>query len=165
LDFFSNGPRNPKASSLYNYRREKADRSFNTVFANYKFMDGLVFNTTFSLDHTTTRYNSWSDPRTSDGEKTNGSLSTSFTDYNQMVWRNSLTYTKTFAAKHHLDVLGGYEVNRYRRDGMDGAKDNFPSVEKIVLSNGSVLTDLSGSNTEWRLLSYLSRANYTYADK
>ncbi|MGF7025821.1 TonB-linked SusC/RagA family outer membrane protein [Sphingobacterium sp. HSC-15S19] len=165
LDFFSNGPRNPKASSLYNYRREKADRSFNTVFANYKFMDGLVFNTTFSLDHTTTRYNSWSDPRTSDGEKTNGSLSTSFTDYNQMVWRNSLTYTKTFAAKHHLDVLGGYEVNRYRRDGMDGAKDNFPSVEKIVLSNGSVLTDLSGSNTEWRLLSYLSRANYNYDDK
>lgn len=165
LDFFSNGPRNPKASSLYNYRREKADRSFNTVFANYKFMDGLVFNTTFSLDHTTTRYNSWSDPRTSDGEKTNGPLSTSFTDYNQMVWRNSLTYTKTFAAKHHLDVLGGYEVNRYRRDGMDGAKDNFPSVEKIVLSNGSVLTDLSGSNTEWRLLSYLSRANYNYDDK
>ncbi|HBI86966.1 MAG TPA: SusC/RagA family TonB-linked outer membrane protein, partial [Sphingobacterium sp.] len=165
LDFFSNGPRNPKASSLYNYRREKADRSFNTVFANYKFMDGLVFNTTFSLDHTTTRYNSWSDPRTSDGVKTNGSLSTSFTDYNQMVWRNSLTYTKTFAAKHHLDVLGGYEVNRYRRDGMDGAKDNFPSVEKIVLSNGSVLTDLSGSNTEWRLLSYLSRANYNYDDK
>ncbi|MDR3010214.1 MAG: SusC/RagA family TonB-linked outer membrane protein [Sphingobacterium sp.] len=165
LDFFSNGPRNPKASSLYNYRREKADRSFNTVFANYKFMDGLVFNTTFSLDHTTTRYNSWSDPRTSDGEKTNGSLSTSFTDYNQMVWRNSLTYTKTFATKHHLDVLGGYEVNRYRRDGMDGAKDNFPSVEKIVLSNGSVLTDLSGSNTEWRLLSYLSRVNYNYNDK
>lgn len=165
LDFFSNGPRNPKASSLYNYRREKADRSFNTVFANYKFMDGLVFNTTFSLDHTTTRYNSWSDPRTSDGEKTNGSLSTSFTDYNQMVWRNSLTYTKTFATKHHLDVLGGYEVNRYRRDGMDGAKDNFPSVEKIVLSNGSVLTDLSGSNTEWRLLSYLSRLNYNYDDK
>lgn len=165
LDFFSNGERNPKASSLYNFRREKADRSFNTVFANYKFIDGLVFNTTFSLDHTTTRYNSWSDPRTSDGEKTNGSLSTSFTDYNQMVWRNSLTYTKTFASKHHLDVLGGYEVNRYRREGMDGAKDNFPTVEKIVLSNGSVLTDLSGSNSEWRLLSYLSRANYNYDDK
>jgi TonB-linked SusC/RagA family outer membrane protein len=82
-----------------------------------------------------------------------------------MVWRNSFTYTKTFAAKHHLDVLGGYEVNRYRREGMDGAKDNFPSVEKIVLSNGSVLTDLSGSNTEWRLLSYLSRANYNFDDK
>ncbi|MGE8242788.1 MAG: SusC/RagA family TonB-linked outer membrane protein, partial [Sphingobacterium sp.] len=114
LDFFSNGPRNPKASSLYNFRREKGDRSFNTVFANYKFIDGLVFNTTFSLDHTTTRYNSWSDPRTSDGEKTNGSLTTSFSDYKQMVWRNSITYTKTLAQKHHLDILGGYEVNTYR---------------------------------------------------
>lgn len=165
LDFFSNGPRNPKASSLYNFRREKGDRSFNTVFANYKFIDGLIFNTTFSLDHTTTRYNSWSDPRTSDGEKTNGSLTTAFSDYKQMVWRNSLTYTKTFADKHHLDVLGGYEVNTYRKDGMNGAKDNFPTVDKTVLSNGSVLTDLSGSNSEWRLLSYLSRANYNYDDK
>lgn len=164
-DFFSNGERNPKASSLYNYRREQADRSFNTVFANYKFFDGLVFNTTFSLDHTNTKYNSWSDPRTSDGEKTNGSLTTSFTDYNQIVWRNSLTYNKTFANKHHLDVLGGYEVNKFRKDGIDGTKNNFPSVDKVVLSNGSVITDLSGSNSEWSLLSYLSRANYNYDDK
>ncbi|MEI2271044.1 SusC/RagA family TonB-linked outer membrane protein [Sphingobacterium sp. ML3W] len=165
LDFFSNGPRNPKASSLYNFRREKGDRSFNTVFANYKFIDGLVFNTTFSLDHTTTRYNSWSDPRTSDGEKTNGSLTTSFSDYKQMVWRNSLTYTKTLAEKHHLDILGGYEVNTYRKEGLSGAKDNFPTVDKTVLSNGSVLIDASGSNSEWRLLSYLSRANYNFDDK
>lgn len=165
LDFFSNGPRNPKASSLYNFRREKLDRSFNTVFANYKFIEGLVFNTTFSLDHTTTRYNSWSDPRTSDGEKTNGSLTTSFSDYKQMVWRNSLTYTNTIANKHHLDVLGGYEVNTYRREGLSGAKDNFPTMDKTVLSNGSVVIDASGSNSEWRLLSYLSRANYNYDDK
>ncbi|MEZ0452586.1 TonB-dependent receptor [Sphingobacterium thalpophilum] len=165
LDFFSNGPRNPKASSLYNFRREKADRSFNTIFANYKFIEGLVFNTTFSLDHTTTRYNSWFDPRTSDGEKTNGSLTTSFSDYKQMVWRNSLTYTKTIADRHHLDVLGGYEVNSYRKESIDGSKDNFPTVDKIVLSNGSVLTDVSGANSEWRLLSYLSRANYNYDDR
>ncbi|MDH5825338.1 TonB-dependent receptor [Sphingobacterium faecium] len=164
-DFFSNGERNPKAASLYNYRREQGDRSFNTVFANYKFFDDLVFNTTFSLDHTTTKYNSWSDPRSSDGEKANGSLSSSFTDYNQIVWRNSFTYTKDFASKHHLDVLAGYEVNSYKRDGIDGAKDNFPSVDKVVLSNGSVITDLSGSNLEWRLLSYLSRANYNYDNK
>jgi hypothetical protein len=164
-DFFSNGARNPKAASLYNFRKEKANRSFNTIFANYKFFDGLVFNTTFSLDHTTTRYNSWADPRSSDGEKANGSLSSSFTDYNQIVWKNTLTYTKTLADRHHLDILGGYEVNKYNRQNLGGSKDNFPSVEKIVIDNGSVITDLGGAATEWRLLSYLSRANYNFDDK
>ena len=164
-DFFSNGPRNPKAAAMYNFRTEKANRSFNTLFANYKFIEGLLFNTTFSLDHTTTKYNSWADPRSSDGEKQNGSLTSSFKEYNQIVWKNSLTYTKTFADRHNLDILAGYEVNKYTRENLDGSKDNFPSVDKIVISNGSVLTDLSGSTSEWRLLSYLSRANYNFDNK
>lgn len=163
--FFSNGQRNPKAASMYNYRTEQANRSFNTLFANYKFIDGLVFNTTFSLDNTTTKYNSWADPRSSDGEKANGSLSSAFTEFKQMVWKNSLTYTKTFANKHHVDVLGAYEVNSYRRENLSGSKDNFPSIDKIVIDNGSVLTDLGGKNDEWRLLSYLTRANYNYDSK
>lgn len=164
-DFFSNGERNPKAASMYNFRTEKANRSFNTLFANYKFIDGLVFNTTFSLDHTTTKYNSWNDPRSSDGEKANGSLTSSYKEYNQIVWKNSLTYTKTFADSHNFDVLGAYEVNKYRRENLSGAKDNFPSVDKIVIGNGSVLTDVGGSTDEWRLLSYLGRANYNYDNK
>ncbi|SMG06035.1 TonB-linked outer membrane protein, SusC/RagA family [Sphingobacterium psychroaquaticum] len=163
--FFSNGARNPKAASMYNYRKEKANRSFNTIFANYKFIDGLVFNTTFSVDNTTSKYNSWADRRSSDGEKQNGSLTSSYKQYNQIVWKNSLTYNKTFKDLHHFDVLAGYEVNKYVRDDLSGAKDNFPSDDKIVMSNGSVLTDLSGSVSEWRLLSYLSRANYNYDNK
>ncbi len=163
--FLSNGERNPKAASMYNFRNEKANRSFNTLFANYKFIDGLVFNTTFSLDHTTTKYNSWSDPRSSDGEKANGSLTSAYKEYNQIVWKNSLTYTKTFADNHNFDVLGAYEVNKYRRENLSGGKDNFPSVDKIVIGNGSVLTDVGGYNDEWRLLSYLGRANYNYDNK
>lgn len=163
-DFFSNGERNPKAASLYNYRKEKASRSFNTLFMNYKLIDGLLFNTTFSLDHTTTRYNAWSDPRSSDGEKANGSLSSSYRDYNQMVWKNSLTYIKKFD-KHNVDLLAGYEVNKYTREDLSGGKDNFPSYDKIYPSNGSVITDFSGAQQEWRLLSYLSRANYNYDNK
>lgn len=163
--FFSNGQRNPKAASMYNYRTERANRSFNTLFANYKFIEGLVFNTTFSLDNTTTKYNSWADPRSSDGEKANGSLSSSYKEYNQIVWKNTLTYTKTFADKHNVDVLGGYEVNSYRREDLSGTKNNFPSVDKIVTDNGSVITDLGGSISQWRLLSYLTRANYDYDGK
>ncbi|MFZ4861069.1 TonB-dependent receptor [Sphingobacterium sp. Mn56C] len=164
-DFFSNGERNPLAAALYNFRKEKASRAFNTLFLNYKLIDGLMFNSTFSLDHTTTRYNSWADPRSSDGEKANGSLTASFRQYNQMVWKNSLTYTKKFAAKHNVDVLAGYEVNRYTRDDISGGKDNFPTFDKIFPSNGSVLTDFSGAQQEWRLLSYLSRANYNFDNK
>lgn len=163
--FFSNGKRNPKAASLYNYKKQKVDRTFNTIYANYKFINELVFNTTFSLDHSTSRYNAWSDPRSSDGKELNGILDSRFYQYDQIVWKNSLTYTKLFADKHHFDILGGYEVSQYKRDNLEGTKQNFPDVDKTVPSNGAKITDLSGELREWRLLSYLARANYNFDNK
>ncbi|WP_101690353.1 SusC/RagA family TonB-linked outer membrane protein [Dysgonomonas massiliensis] len=164
-DFFSNGPRNPVEAMKYNTRTEKIDRSFNTVFANYKFMDGLVFNTTFSYDHSNNNYRSWSDPRTNDGGKDNGILSIYRRQRDQIVWKNNLTYVKTFAEKHNLDILGGYEVNQYKSDYLFGEKTNFPSTDKVYPSNGAEPKNVAGYLSSWRLLSYLSRANYNFNEK
>lgn len=164
-DLLSNSHRNPKMAADMNYKRQKVDRSFNTIFANYKIINDLLFNTTFSLDHTNTRYKSWDDPKSSDGASSNGEVSSSFYQYDQIVWKNSLNYTKTFAQKHNLDALIGYETNEYKRDYLSGTMRDFPSSEKQEISNGSLKYSLGGSERAWRLLSYLSRINYNYNDK
>ncbi len=165
-NLLENGERNPKSALDFNYKRQLIDRSFNTVFANYTIIDGLIFNTTLSLDHTNSEYKSWTDPRSTDGMNNNGSLSNNFYQYDQMVWKNNLTYNKTLNNVHNLDAIIGYEAHEYKRKYISGTKENFPNVDKEQISNGSVTTDLSGSGDNgWRLISYLGNVNYNYDNK
>ena len=166
VNLLENGKRNPKSQLDLNYRKQYVDRSFNTIFANYTFLEGLVFNTTFSLDHTNANYKSWSDPRSTDGESDNGSLSSNFYQYDQMVWKNNLSYNTQIKQKHNIDALIGYEAHEYKRKYLSGSKKDFPNAEKHQISNGANITGLSGAdNVGWRLVSYLATANYNYNSK
>lgn len=166
VNLLENGKRNPKSALDLNYKKQTIDRSFNTIFANYTFMDGLVFNTTLSLDHTNTEYKSWSDPRSTDGSSDNGSLSNSMYQYDQLVWKNNLSYSTTFNRVHSVDALVGYETHEYKRKHLSGSVKDFPSVDKQQISNGASITGLSGyGDYGWRLISYLGNANYNYDNK
>lgn len=166
VNLLENGKRNPKSALDLNYKKVTLDRSFNTIFANYTFMDGLVFNTTLSLDHTNSEYKSWSDPRSTDGSSNNGSLSNTLYQNDQLVWKNNLSYNATFNRVHNVDALVGYETHEFKRKYLSGSVKDFPSVDKHQISNGSNITGLSGNgNSGWRLLSYLGTANYNYNNK
>lgn len=166
VNLLENGKRNPKSALDLNYKKQTVDRSFNTIFANYTFMDGLIFNTTLSLDHTNTEYKSWSDPRSTDGSSNNGSLSDIIYQYDQLVWKNNLNYHATFNRVHNVDALVGYETHEYKRKYLSGSVKDFPSVDKQQISNGAAITGLSGyGDVGWRLISYLGNANYNYDNK
>jgi TonB-linked SusC/RagA family outer membrane protein len=165
VNLLGNDNRNPKSQLDLNYKRQEANRSFNTVFANYKFIPGLVFNTTFSLDQMNSKYTGWSDPRSTDGANDNGTLSANSYQYQTIVWKNNLTYNVAFKDFHHLDVLGGYEVEQYKRTNISGSVKDFATVEKHQLSNGANISGLSGGESAYRLLSYIGRLNYDYKNK
>ncbi|MDR2679392.1 MAG: TonB-dependent receptor [Tannerella sp.] len=166
VNLLENGKRNPKSQLDLNYKKQTVDRAFNTIFANYTLLDGLVFNTTFSIDHTNADYKSWSDPRSTDGSSDNGSLSNNFYQYDQLVWKNNLAYDTRIGEKHNVDALIGYETHEYIRKYISGSIKDFPNVEKHQISNGANITGLSGAgDTGWRLLSYLGTANYNYDHK
>lgn len=166
VSLLENGKRNPVSQMELNYRRNIVNRSFNTIFANYTFIPGLVFNTTFSLDHTNSSYKSWTDPRSTDGSSDNGSMSSNTYQFDQMVWKNNLTYDTRVADKHNMDFLLGYETHEYKRQYLSGSIKDFATTEKHNLSNGANITGLSGyTDSGWRLVSYLGRVNYNYDNK
>ncbi|MDR0371293.1 MAG: TonB-dependent receptor [Prevotellaceae bacterium] len=165
IHFLANDNRNPKSQLDLNHKRQQANRTFNTVFANYKFIPGLVFNTTFSLDQMNAKYSGWSDPRSTDGARDNGVLNANSYQYQTIVWKNNLTYNATFNDFHHLDLLGGYEVEQYKRTNIAGTVKDFATVDKPQLSNGANVTALSGNERTRRLLSYIGRLNYDYRNR
>ena len=81
------------------------------------------------------------------------------------LWDNYLTYDKYFASRHHLTLLAGSSAQNNRYDYMNGSVQNFASDNTQQLSNGTSQQTISGNASEWALLSFIGRANYTYDNK
>ncbi|QPH38708.1 SusC/RagA family TonB-linked outer membrane protein [Pedobacter endophyticus] len=76
---------------------------------------------------------------------------------------NTINYVKDWK-DHHLDVLAGFTVQQERgeRNSINGSQ--YPNDVVQTINAATVVT--SGADVQkWRLLSYLARANYTFADK
>lgn len=164
-DFIRNDDRNPLLSLTYDFNREKLNRHFTTLFGEYEFIPSLKLKTTLSYDQTNSKGRDWSDPRTSNGDDTNGGMYKNMYERTKLVWANQLSYATTIGENHHLDALVGYEIDDQYRDYLSGQRYNFASSNKNELSNGSVLVDTNGSDTRTRMISYLSRINYDYQNK
>ena len=157
--------RNPKLSAEYDYKHEKMLRAFNTLYAEYEIIKNLKFKTTFSYDYTTVKGEKWYDPRTSNGEDENGEVVKRIREYKKMVWSNTLSYLTTFNNIHHLDFLAGYEIDDTYNDYLSGEAYNFTTPDKHAISNGMKTVSVGGSDSRYRLVSYLSRLNYDYKNK
>lgn len=164
-DFIRNSDRNPLLAATYDYNRQYVNRSFNTLYAEYEFIKDLKFKTTLSYDYTVVKGADWSDPRTSNGDDYNGSMSKTYREYKKMVWANQLGYATTIADNHHLDVLAGFETDDQYTDYLSGSASNFATANKNAISNGMTTESVSGSDSNQRIVSYLSRVNYDYAGK
>ena len=157
--------RNPMLSNSYNFKREYATRSFNTVYASFDIWKGIKFASTFSYDFVMNKSRAWKDPRTSDGDDDNGRFSKDYNDITNMTWSNILTYQTKIKKKHNLDLLVGYEINSKESDGLGTTISNFARWDKPEVNNGVVYQSMGGSNSTTRIVSYITRANYDYDNK
>ena len=72
---------------------------------------------------------------------------------------------RTFANKHHLDVLAAYEAESYQTDHASGEKSKLPSDKLTEPDNAAVLNSFKSATQAYRMISYLSRLNYDYDDR
>lgn len=157
--------RNPMLSNTYNFKKEYATRSFNTVYATFNLWKDLKFTSTYSYDFVMNKSRDWKDPRTSDGDDDNGRFGKDYNDIANMTWSNILTYQMTLNKKHHLDFLAGYEINSKESDGLGATISNFARTDKPEINNGVVYQNMDGSCSATRIVSYITRVNYDYDNK
>ena len=96
-------------------------------------------------------------PRIAQGSKT----STSDQDW---VIEQTLTYQKTLAKKHNFEVLGGYTAQKHTYEYMYGEARGFPN-DAIQTLNAGTMYNLSSTESEYSMISYLARLNYSYDNK
>jgi TonB-linked SusC/RagA family outer membrane protein len=101
-----------------------------------------------------------------EGEQFNGVASLGKSDFLQLVTENLLRFSQSFG-DHSIDALvgGSYETNE--SEYTKSESQDFPDDEigRFLLSAGRITLAPQGNFQEWRLLSGLSRIQYSYADR
>lgn len=83
------------------------------------------------------------------------------------VWENTANYSFELQEIHQFEVLLGIMSQDTRFKSLGANRQNFPNNEAYIryLSAGTGTQTNQGTATEYALLSYLGRVNYSYRDK
>ena len=158
---------NPLRDILTDYNRVRMTRMFSTGYASIEPLKGLKLKETLSYDYTIQKDSRYYNPLSSAGPKSGSDAQTAkgFIEYGKLISSTSLNYVRTFAYKHHLDVLTAYEIESYQTDKASGMKSKLPSDILTEPDNAAVLNSFISSTQDYRMISYLSRLNYDYDDR
>lgn len=155
-------------------QRQNPSKTFRgtvNAYTDIKIIDGLKYRLSANADLANNSRQQWI-PSTANGgmfsappQPARGTYATS--NYVNWLLENTLTYNKTIANDHNLDVLLGYTTQKNsqenaRIDASDYPDDELPWFGAAITRTGNADADKWGS---WAMISYLGRLNYNYKEK
>jgi TonB-dependent starch-binding outer membrane protein SusC len=96
-----------------------------------------------------------------------GDASISYSDFTNIVNENTLTYSKKFNENHNLTVMGGLTSQINTVQSVVAGSTGFltDKLENFSLQSGSNSVPPNSAYSNWTLLSYLGRINYSFKNK
>jgi TonB-linked SusC/RagA family outer membrane protein len=158
---------NPVAEAKEYNSYSTISRLIGNVYAKYNIAAGLDFRTSFGVDQYTSRENAFGPNFLKRTEASRGEASIG--DIQGLTWlnENTLTYKTKIQGGHALDLLAGYTVQKFNNEGLFAYAFDFPDNRTGYHNISAGLNPQKPGNSEsqWSLLSYLGRVNYTLQDK
>jgi TonB-linked SusC/RagA family outer membrane protein len=156
---------NPVASAYETTFTAINNRLFANAFGEYKITDNLKFKTSFGVDYVQSKDRRFYPTTVNAGRGSKGSGAEGYNQEMNIVNENLFSFAKTFGGKHSLNAVAGVTYQTSKYESIYAAATVFPGNDIRRISAGAVKTDASSGGTSWGLVSYLARANYTFADK
>ena len=143
---------NPLRDMRTDYNRVRMTRIFGTAHGAVEIIKGLKLKEVLSYDYSIQKDARYFNALSGAGPKSGSDAQSSkgFIEYGKLISSTSLNYVRTFANKHHLDVLAAYEAE---------------SFQLFEPDNAAVINSFVSSTQDYRLLSYLTRLNYDYDNR
>ncbi len=143
-------------------------RALGTFFAEATILEGLSFKTLFGYDY---RAGWWKDitiknPEFAEAIENHG-LGEGDNYTLQWNWQNLLTFNRTFAGMHNVNVLLGTEAVSSSYRWKNASRQVYFSTDPnyMFLSSGESTQLNSGLGSDWRTMSYFGRLNYDLGGK
>lgn len=143
-------------------------RIFGNVFAEADIIEGLTARTQFGMDYNTFDVRRYRANDIESPEPVGSNVLTTISNYEYTwTWYNTLTYTKTFAEKHRINVIAGTEAITSYSEFLTAERSGFASddLSNRYLSAGRSGITNTGGGAEWRLASEFAKVNYAFVDK
>lgn len=140
-------------------------RQLGTAWVQYNILDDLFIKSTLGVDIRQTHEARWYPPGIAAGRSNNGIKYDNEALRRRITSSTILNYTKTFQEVHNISTLIGWEVEDTFTRLISGTVSEYQTAFTPVLSAGSVLQSLSGSDYTYAMLSALGKAEYNYDNK
>lgn len=151
------------AETLLNMRNAERNTVGGKTYFDIMFLNGFKFTTNFSIDLYNYRFNRFDNQIVGDGAPAGraGKQSDLTTD---ITLNQLLTYEKKIN-EHSFDVLIGHESYEYEYKYLYGFRQGLAVEGNAELINFTTTNELNSYVNKYRSEGYLSRINYSYADK
>src|SRR5690606_20359606 len=100
-------------------------------------------------------------------EASNGEASLGRSIGNTWLNENTLSYINNFGSRHSVNAVVGYTMQQFKNEQMFVYAFDFPDNRTGYHNIGTALNPQKPANSEseWSMISYLGRVNYTLDDK
>lgn len=161
---------NPNPVMFLNDRVDKSNRTrvLANVFGEYEIIDNLKFKSTFNVDYESSG-SEYFRPSTIPNQNAPGlsvpSGSNGNSKYLNWLNENTLSYDLRTDNGHSLSGLLGFTVQSNKVDYIGFNGSQFPDDDIQTLNAAARITVGGIDRSDWALISYLARANYSYLDR
>ena len=147
---------------------KKRMRGTVNTYADVKIIDGLKYRISANADLGSDQSESWV-PSIANGGMFSAPPNPAVGSYESSKYvnwliENTLTYNKTFADKHNVDLLVGYSTQKTTKENAKINASDYPDDE-VGWFNAATTKVGEGDRNSWAMISYLARANYDYMGK
>jgi TonB-linked SusC/RagA family outer membrane protein len=138
------------------------------AFVEYTPINGLKLRITGGVTSLNLNNSTFYGPRTQTARFTANGVSGKISETNNLSYlnENTLTYSTTIKKIHKINAVGGFTMSGRTFTGNNFGATNlpYPTLELNSLVDG-IATKVVSSAGEWKLMSFLGRANYSYKSK
>jgi TonB-linked SusC/RagA family outer membrane protein len=132
----------------------------------WEIVNGLKYRFFSGVDYSTIRRGEYIGSDTY--QRSGGPHQSNYSNWNTLstIADNILSYKKTFDEKHRLDALGGFTTESYRNERvfLNGTDMDYEGLW-YNLGAASTIIDKGTTLSEWSIMSFISRINYTFNDR
>lgn len=128
-----------------------------------RLFNDLVLKTIFSYENNNVKDHIYYSANHYNGSTNNGSVSEMSTIYSKLVTSNTANYNKKFG-DHGIDLLAGFEAEKNFTDFQRSTGTNLPSSAVPTVATAGE-RDANAYSWGYNLMSYLSRVEYSFANK
>ncbi|MDX1284098.1 MAG: TonB-dependent receptor, partial [Draconibacterium sp.] len=156
---------NPVATAKERILENISTRFLGNTFLEWEFIEGLTAKASFGIDIFNTKSNNFTP---SNIYQSGGTASASVSSGLRTTWlnENTLSYLKSFG-DHSISAVAGVTFQQSRYESVSGSSQDFVNdvLEENSLESGAVYNAPGSDATEWGIVSYLGRVNYSFKSK